>query len=372
MKNLPIRIYALFGNDKFKISLFFLLIFLSIFSISALQPEFGGDGLSYIQTIEVMKTGISPVGFIPNRIITTFLGLESIRLIDLLVGDLLVSWLILNCLFYVVMGMFFYSLLLKIFDDSKTAFLGTLFLVTNYAVVALGLSYFMDIGGWAFYMASLYFSFKYLETKESKWLWISSILIGLGGLFKEYAFLAFIVILGLVVYLNWGQWREIVKKIIFTGLIAFGPMIIINFYSFLIYDYTYLSWYSNQSVYDYQNRAVEYIKSFGSLYNFGWFLFIPGTYLLFKRSKEILKDQKLFFIWLVILSSLVIFIWPVVTRVLFITMPAIVMVSSLFIKRINNWRYALTPLLVLYILANYLMDAYILNYVDIGKVFRFF
>ncbi|MDP2947362.1 MAG: glycosyltransferase family 39 protein [Nanoarchaeota archaeon] len=362
MKNLLVK------NHYF---LFFLLIFLSVFSILALKPEFGGDGISYIQTIEVMKTGISPEGFVPNRIITTFLGLKSVMVIDIFVNNLLVSWLILNSLFFVVMGMFFYFLLLKIFDNSRMSILGTLFLTTNYAAVALGLSYFMDMGGWAFYVASLYFSYLYLETKNEKWLWISSILVGVGGLFKEYAFLAYIVILGLIIFINWGHWKEIIKKIFFTGLVAFTPMIIMNIYSFFVYDYTYLSWYSAQNTYDYQNKLVEYIKSFGSLYNFGWFLFIPGIYLLLKRSKEILKDQKLFFIWLTILSSLVVFVWPVVTRVLFITLPATVLVSCLFLKKIDKRWYMIVPLLIAYVLSSYLMNAYILDFVDIQKILPF-
>lgn len=364
MKNLVVKSYYL---------LFFLLIFLSVFSILALKPEFGGDGISYIQSIEVMRTGISPEGFVPNRIITTFLGLKSIMAIDNFVGDLLVSWLILNSLFFVVMGMFFYFLLLKIFDNSRTALLGTLFLVTNYAVVALGLSYFMDMGGWAFYVASLYFSYLYLETKENKWLWISSILIGIGGLFKEYAFLAFVVVFGLVIFVNWKQWKEIIKKVFFTGLLAFTPMFIINIYTFLNYNYTYLDWFApNTNLYPELYRPFEYIKSFGSLYNFGWFLFVPGAYILFKRSKEVLKDKNLFFICLVILSSLVVFVWPVVTRVLFITMPAVVLVSCLFINKLNRFWLAIFPIFILYVLSSYLMNACILDAVNIQKIFNYF
>jgi 4-amino-4-deoxy-L-arabinose transferase-like glycosyltransferase len=366
MKKLLIKIYYFFGNDRFKISLLFLLIFLSIFSIFAFRPEVSGDSISYVQAIEVIKTGISPDGFIPYRIITTFLGLLSVIAINVLVNNLLASWLILNSLLYIAMGIFFYSLLLKIIDNSRTTFLGTLFLVTNYAAVVFSFHYLMDVGGWAFYVASLYFSFRYLETKENKWLWLSAILVGTGGLFKEYAFLAYVVIFGLIIYTNWKQWPKIIKQIFFSGLLAFGPMIVINTYAFFIYHYTYLSWYSAQSVYVYQNKLIEYIKSFGALYNFGWFLFIGGTYLLLKRSKEILLDQKLFFIWLVILSALPAFLWAAITeRILFIFIPAFVIISSLFIKKIGKMWYIIIPILIFYALSSYFMDSFILDFVNL-------
>ena len=88
-------------------------------------------------------------------------------------------------------------------------------------------------------------------------------------------------------------------------------------------------------------------------------------YILLKRTKEILKDEKLLFIWLVISSSLVVFVWPVVTRVLFITIPAVTLVSTLFIKRINKYGYLVAGLLVFYALSSYFMDAYILDFVNL-------
>lgn len=354
-----------FVKDKFKISLFFLLIFLAGFSIYALEPKISGDGVSYVDGIEVLKTGVEPLGFTPYRIITTYLGLQSIRVIDVVVNDIALSWLLMNSLFYILAGLFFYSLLQRIFLDSKTAFLGTLFLSTNYAILVFGLSNLMDMGGWFFYIASLYYSYRYLEDKENKWLWIASAIVGIGGLFKEYAFLAYVVILGAVIFTEWKNWKEVVKKIFLTGLLAFVPIIVMNIYSFYVYHYTYLSWYSNQDAYSYQNKIVEYIKSFGSLFNFGWFLFLPGIYILFKRTKEVFHDPRLLFIWLVILSSCVVFVWPVVTRVLFITVPALVLVSSIFIKSIHKSQYLIVGFLVVYTLINYFMDSYVLNFVSL-------
>lgn len=366
MRNLLIKIYSWFNNDKFKISLLAALIFLSVFTIYVLQPIVRGDTSTYIEAMKVLKTGVAPADFIPNRIISTYLGLRSIMLINVFVNNLFVSWLILNSFLYIAMGMSFYSLLIKIVDNARTAFLGTLFLMTNYAAVIFSFNYQMDIGGWAFYVATLYFSYKYLETRCDKWLWTATLLVALGGLFKEYAFLAYTVIFGLIIFVEWRRWGEMIKKIFLTGLLAFIPMLIINLYAFFKYHYTYLNWFIPATqLYPELNRPIEYLKSFGSLYTFGWFLFLGGLYLFLKRFKETLRDQKLLFIWLVVISSLAVFVWPVVTRVLFITLPAVVLISSLFIKKFDKWWYLVVLLLIPYVLSSYFMDSFILNFINL-------
>jgi hypothetical protein len=194
--------------------------------------------------------------------------------------------------------------------------------------------------------------------------------VGVGGLYKEYSFVACIVIGGLVIFKNWKNWTKIIKEGFITVALALGPFILLNIYGYFVFDYTYLDWFLyNQGVYDYQNRPIEFIKSFGSIYNFGWFLFLPGFYILLKRSKEMLRseivDKKILFIWLMILSSFSVLLWPVVTRVLFITMPATVLVSALFIDKIKNKFYILIPILILYVFASYLMDAFVLDFVNL-------
>ena len=109
---------------------------------------------------------------------------------------------------------------------------------------------------------------------------------------------------------------------------------------------------------------------------FGWFLFVPGFYILAKRTKGMIKDKNIdknmVFIWLTILSSFSVLLWPVVTRVLFITMPAAVLVSSLFLKKIEKRWYIVSLILILYAVCAYLMDAYILDFVNIQPILKLF
>ena len=363
-----------FGRDRHRVVLFFVLVFLAFFSAYVLNHKIEGDSLLYVNSIEVLKTGVQFIDFIPMMILSTYLGLKLIMLFNFFTNDIAISWLILNSIMYVTMGLFFHALLKRIVKNNQVAFLGTLFLATNYASVAFGMAYMMDIGGWAFYIASLYFSYRYLESEGdegNKWLYISSAVVGIGGLYKEYAFVAYVIIFGLILFRNWKDWSKIFWKVVVTCLLAFTPFLLMNIYTFIKFDqYTYLDWFlHNQNTYTYQNRPVEFIKSFGSIFNIGWFLFLGGFYILLKRLKEMFLnrniDKDILFIALIILSSFSVLLWPVVTRVLLITMPVVIIISSLFIKKIKRPFLVVTPILIIYAVLSYLMDAYILDFVNL-------
>jgi hypothetical protein len=361
-------IFTSFKKDPYKVCIFFILIFVCVFSIYALKPKIAGDSFLYIDSIEVLKTGIQPPGFVPMMIVSTYLGLRLIMLLNLVTGSIAISWLLLDVVLFITMGLFSYSLFTRIFKDSRVAFLGTLFLITNYAAVSFGLGYLMDMGGWAAYMAALYFTYRYLETQDEKntWLYTAAAIVGIGGLYKEYAFVAYVVIVGAIIWKYWKHWKKIFWGILYTGCLAFVPFFLLNVYGYFNFNhYTYIDWLLYQGVYAYQNKTIEFIKSFGSIYNFGWFLFIGGFSILLQQLKEVRSDKNILFIWLVILSAFSVLAWPVVTRVLFIAMPAAVLVTCLYIKKIEKYRYITVLILMLYIVSSYLMDAFVLDFVNL-------
>ncbi len=357
-------------DDGYRVLLFLILIFLCFFSVYALKPQIAGDGVSYVESIQVLGTGVLPDNFIPNRLLTTYLGLNTIRLFASVFHSLSFAWMFQNSLLYISFGLVFYSILKLLIEDRKASFVGTILLVTNYAAVSFALGYLMDIGGWAFYLLSIYFSYKYYLSTDKKWMWFSALTIGIGGLFKEYAFLATVVLGLVIIILNKNNLKNIFKLGFFSALISFVPIILVNIYIIERFDYSYINWFTHQkTLYPGQNVIVELIKSFGSLYNFGWFLFVPGFYILVQRTaviiKEKIEDKKIIFIWALLLSALPVLVWPPVTRVLFVTMPAVITVSCLFIKKIDSKWWIVLPLLSLYFVASFLMDSLILNFVNL-------
>ncbi len=354
-------------NNKSKIYLWATIIslfFICFLSIRFFQPIVDGDGPTYVEAINVLKGNPLPLNFVPNRILTTFASLQSVIILGNIFGSVEAGWITMNILFFFIINLIFYKLIFEIFKDEKVAFISTLFLASNYAMISFGLDYWMDIGGWTFYLLSIYFSLKYVQTQDKNNLLYSSFSIGIGALFKEYAFLAIIPIAFIIIYDNWPKVLKIVKDATVPALISLIPIFAIYIYVFNRFNYTYIKWLSVNGVhYIYNSRIIEYIKSFGSLYNFLAFIVLIGLYCFIFQKKNNFTFEKrtnVFFVS-IIFSVLPVFIWPAITqRILFITVPAMTIFASFAIKKYEKYYIVFYILLALYIFMNFLMDSYVL------------
>ncbi|KND46797.1 MAG: hypothetical protein AB201_03360 [Parcubacteria bacterium C7867-006] len=319
-----------------------------------------------------METGQKYIDFLPNRILTTFGGLASVIFLSKIFRSVTFSWIFINTIFYFLFNFLFYKTVLSIHKSRQVALVSTLFLATNYALISFGLNFLMDMGGWFFYMLSIYLVFKYLETDLRMYILSASISVGVGLLFKEYAVLGVIPIATVLVYQNFDRnsWLYSLKKIflnsIIPALFAVIPIIILYIFVYTKFHYTYIDWLNtNNERYSDFNKIVEYIKSYGSLLNVLGLIFIGGLYYFFKQFKYLDSKIKLYAVS-VILSVLPMLVWPGITqRVLFVSVPVITIISSFFIKRFEDNIYFFTPLLLVYFLINIYMDSFILNYVNL-------
>lgn len=351
---------------KWQIAFITSLIILTSFFLQFIGPNILGDTPSYLQAIEVLNDKASSTDFLPNRILTTFLGLESIRIFSTIFGNIFVAWFFVNSLLYFLSCIFFFKLLSRILRSESTAFLGGLFLAANYGFLIFGLNYLMDIGGWAFYIFSLYFLYKYSQSKKTSNILLSALMVGIGGLFKEYAFLGAVAIGAFLILENWRDIKSLAIRAIQTASLALIPTIALYTYVYYRFGYTYLDWLgANQEHYVYGSRLIEYIKSLGSLVNILAFLFIGGVYILSRRLREIDNATKVF-IAAILVSILPVFIWPAITqRILTITIPFTVIVVGYLFRKYQRYWYAFLPLLAAYILATFFMDSYILKVVNL-------
>lgn len=359
-----------YKNKIFKLVLIACLITLVLLSVFILKPRIdpNGDAPSYLQAMEVLKGGEVSANFIPNRILTTFLGLKTIILISNITPNIPAAWFVWNLSLYFLICLAFYNFILGLFDDERVALLATLFLAANYAMLNFGLGFFMDIGGSAFYIFSIYFLFLYSETQNRKMLLFSALMVGVGGLFKEYAFLGSIPIFCYLIYEHWGSPKNIIKRGFLPAIIAITPTLILHAYIYQKFNYTYFDWLSsNQAYYIYSSRISEYIKSFGSLLNLLLLPFIAGVYVFLKYGKEIMPEKKnRVFVISAVLSVLPIFFWPAITqRILFITLPATILVASFAFKKYQKYWYVFLILLVLYTILSFTMNSVILPYINL-------
>lgn len=339
-------------------------------------PRVTQDTLTYVESMNVLKGGTAPATFVPNRILTTYGGMRTILFLEPFVGGTKMAWAFMNSMFFLVANFFFYKIFFEVFGKQKTALIGTILVATNYAMVANAMDYVMDIGGWASYAVALYFSLRYIKTDNFRYGWYGALAIGVGCFFKEYAFLGFITLFCAIIYRNWQRPVQALKKIVETGTVSFLPIFIFYGVIYFHYAYSYANWfsYAQESVGSYHiSKITEYIKVFGSLYTFGWIFFLAGLVLVARRAVDFLSRPAMMFILFAGISALPVFVWPfIVQRILFPIIPFLTMVACIaFEKYESKWVY-LAPLLVLYVAANYAMDAYVLPWVNIDPLLRIF
>lgn len=353
-------------TDKYFLVLGICIITLVFCSFFFLQPQVAGDSITYLNAIDFLKTGKTGENFMPNRIITNFGALYVIISLSKIFGSTTGVWLALNAAFYAVSSFIFYKLLLLIFENNKTAFLGTLFLSGNYSFIWFGPNFLMDVGGWMFYIISLLFTFRYSKFNNRKDLLLASLSVGMGGLFKEYALLGIIPIFAFLVYENRKDFAVMAKKGILPVILCFLPIVIVYAYAYFRLEYTYFDWFGVAlEKYEYKSRIIEYIKSFGSLLNFLGILFIAGLWTFWRQIK--ILDRKIeVFVLSTVASVLPAFLWPAITqRVLFITVPAVIIIACFFFKKYENYFHWYIPILTVYVLASFFMDLFILDFVNL-------
>lgn len=347
----------------------FLIIF---FSFSILKPQIAGDGIDYVESMDFLSTGYRSPDFSPNRLLTTFGGLQTIIGLSKVFHSVVFSWIFLNAVLYFFFNFLFYKIVLSIHKDEKVALLATLFLAGNYAIIVFGLNFLMDMGGWFFYMVSIYLTLRYLETGARKNIIFSAFSVGVGLLFKEYAVLGVVPIAIVLIYENFyvGSFvlslKNILKNSLYPALLALFPISLVYLFVYMQFDYTYLDWLqTNNERYDTFNKFSEYTKVYGSLLNILGVLFILGSYHLFSQWKGIDKKMKIYILGLV-LSVTPLFVWPGITqRVLFMSVPAIVVISSYSIKRFYNKLWFFWVIFFVYFLINLFMDSYVLSYINL-------
>jgi glycosyltransferase involved in cell wall biosynthesis len=332
------------------------------------QPVLGttGDGSTYFEAMQVLYGAPPSETFVPNRLVTSSLGLITILAVGQVSG-VLPAWILLNMVYLLLMAAVWYALLKLLFDDRRVAVLGGLFLMGNYAPLVFGVHYLMDAGGWALYVISLYFLARYARYENRRDIYYAALAAGIGGIIKEYALLG-AVAFGL--YLVWEHGFRIgalVRRMTGPSIVVLAPLFTVALIVFQYFGYSYVDWFSsNAEYYVYSSRIIEYIKAGGALVNLLGPLALVGAYLLVTQKLPDLSRRMRVYIWCVIGSALPVLVWPAITqRVLFAAMPAVVLLAAVALWHYRaSWRL-FCVLLLLYIAASFAMNAFILPFVNL-------
>lgn len=351
------------------------LVILATLSLYFFPHVIQGDAVSYVNAMQ-MLAGEVPTSFagevssapvVAHRMLTTILSIQTVRVFSALFGSIKVGWLVWDTILFFAISILFYQLLARLFESSRIAFLGGIFFVGNYAMLTSGLGFFMDIGGWFFYILSIFLLLTYIDSGKYRDIFLSALAIAVGGLFKENALVAAIPLTVILLYENWGMPVKFLSRSIPLGLMVLIPLAIQHTYIYLQYGYTYASWIRLTGTYHYSSRVVEYMKSLGSLLTFLAPVTLLGAITFIRPSAEFSLDiKRRFFIVSVLVSSLPAVLWLAITqRVLFMVVPGCILFACVFIKRYERYWYAFLPVVLFYVLAGFFMDSFILTVVNL-------
>lgn len=368
---------------------FFVAYIVSLVVIASLSLYFlprvlQGDAVSYVDAAKayagnthlsislpsgpLTRETVTPEIVAVHRMLTTTLGIETLRFFAWITGSFEVGWIVMDTLFFLAGSIVLYLLLLRFYESEKVAFIGGLFFAGNYSMLSQGMAYFMDIGGWFFYLLALLLTYFYLESGRYRILVIAALAIAIGGFFKETAYMASIPIGAILLYEYYKTPLKFFAYSIPLGVLVLGPAVLQHIYIYREYGYTYSYWVNlSQDFYEYDSLFTEYLKSFGSLLTFLAPVALVGAYEFVRRFFDpTLAHKKKIFLMSVLASSIPPVLWPAVTqRVLFLAVPGLILLAGLCIKRFERYWYAFVPLIFLYVLAGLTMDAFILDYVNL-------
>jgi hypothetical protein len=351
--------------------LFVALFALYVVVFLCLPPVYdtAGDAPGYLQAMQVMNGTIAaPENFTPNRILTTFLSTGSVSVLGGITGDYFVSWYFINSLYFFGLAIVSFLLFRRLTGSDIGSILGALFVAGNYDVLVFGLAYLMDITGWFWFMLSMLFLAMYADTSSRRHLWFAVLAAGVGGLFKEYAYVAFGPI---ALYMVWESlpWKGmaaplmLVRKNVVLVAAAVVPTILVHFGVYLIYGYTYFDWYGmNTSTFAFEGWLENSARSYLVILSFMLPIAIVGAMQIIKR-RALLGARRATFIAVFAIPAFAMLAWPIITeRLVFLVVPVAALFAAFAIARYERQWVWFALALILYIALAIKTDGWILNY----------
>ena len=352
----------------------YLLVLLYVLACVYLQPVFdiAGDAPSYLEAMRVLNGMPEPEHFTPNRLLTTPGMVGVVAALGWLVGETqagyMIVWFLVNSLFFFGLGFASYFLFCRVLNDRPASILATLFVMANYDVLVFGLNYLTDIGGWFFFALSLLFLFQAIESGEDERrnIWYAALAAGVGVLFKEYAFFAFVP-LGIFLLYRYGREPMALIRRSLPILVALLPMLAVHAGVYLTYGYTYLDWYAmNREVYGFENWFENAIKSYGIVMSVLAPIALIGLVLFVRQMRLTFDAKRTLFVAAMALPGLAVFLWPSITqRLVFLSVPFAALLAGYAFKQWPRALPVFAALWAAYLVIAVTTDGYILPTVNI-------
>lgn len=295
------------------------------------------DTEGFVWMIERFRGIESP--FFPNRYLNPFYPIVGATILRSLSPTH--SLIVTNIIFYYGLALLTYALLKKVFKSSMVGILSALFVASAYPMLRYALTQVEDIGGYFWYVATIYCSWRWRETKKSYLLYLAGLMVSLGLLTKESGAMGALFFAGLL----WITHDTLKNKLIFLGKFSILPFVTlcINQWRGQLIGYNSLQWFKDNWDIYFQN-SYTFIKWLGinlTTFNLVWFFFFLGVYFCIKNFHTLNKDSKIY-LKLMVFPSLSYFAWPLfISRTVFISAWLIIPLASYGLAILWNKKSAL-------------------------------
>ena len=148
-----------------------------------------------------------------------------------------------NTIFYLLGALLIFKITELIYRDKKQAMFAAIFFATATPMLEVGLSYLIDVGGWFFYLFSIYLTLLYFEKKDEKLITLNGFIGGLGLLMKEHGGLGALFFGLMILFSKDFNIKEKILKIARFAIFFLISIVPIQILVFEYFHFSYLDWY---------------------------------------------------------------------------------------------------------------------------------
>lgn len=258
-----------------------------------------------------------------------------------------------NIFFYLFSALLMFKITDLIYQNKKQALLASLFFITTTIILEVGLSYLVDMGGWFFYLFSLFLTLLYFKTKNIKLIILNGFFSGVGLLMKEHGGLGVLFFGLMVLFAGRFVLKEKILKLLYFGAFFLIPFLAVQILVFKYFHFTYWDWFlMNRAGTDHGSFFLIIFKYLGQLFRILSFLWPFVLIGLWRELRE--KNWERLKIFLALLpASFSFLLWSVSGggRAAFIFAPLGILLATYGCKKMKP--VFLVPIIIVILVLNY-------------------
>ncbi len=287
-----------------------LIIFKSLFGF---HPN--NDTDSYILSIQFFRGEGSEI--FPNRYLNPFYAIIAATILRGLTPENSIT--VINIIFYFGLVFLTYDLIRRVFRSKFIGLVSALMIMTGYPMLRYSLTQVQDIGGYFWFLLTIYCGWRWWEKKYVRWLLLGSVAVSMGVLTKESGCMGALLV-GILFLINQDKWKNKILNFTYFSFLPFIT-ILINADRGKDVNYDSARWFvDNWRIFAPSNYTL--FKWFGvhiTTYNILWIFIILGLIFIVKNWRGLHSDIKIYLL-AIIPPSMSYYAWPLfIGRTVFIS-----------------------------------------------------